>query len=163
MEENIWDFIQDRYVSEEFKDSEYSTKNKSLLDEYFNNEDKRELKNDMLISLLIKFICRYLPYEKKENNNNDLFLAILEKNINLSENIKNELEENKNFGIKLKNIIDVTFYFVQKRNKNKKLEINDKKQEKDDNNKSNGNEEKKEEKPQEESEEEDDSEDRPGL
>ena len=163
MEEKIWDFIQDRYVSEEFKETEYSTKNKSLLDEYFNDEDKRELKNDMLISLLIKFICRYLPYEKKENNNNDLFLAILEKNINLSENIKNELEENKNFGIKLKNIIDVTFYFVQKRNKNKKLEINDKEQEKNDNNKSNGNEEKKEEIPQEESEEEEENEKRPGL
>ena len=34
---------------------------------FFDNEKKRNLKNDMIISLLIKFICRYLPYMSKED------------------------------------------------------------------------------------------------
>ena len=57
------DYIQDRYVNEEFKIRGFSSKYKSKLDEFYNNENQRELKNEKIASLLIKFICRYLPYE----------------------------------------------------------------------------------------------------
>ena len=123
MEERIWDFIQDRYVNKEFK-KEMPKKLKIQLDEYYNEEEKRELKNDMIASLLIKFICRYLPYltEKEINENNDLFEMLMNKNINLSENIKKELVQLQGkFGAKLYEIIDITGYFVKKNNlRNKK-------------------------------------------
>ena len=63
----------------------------------------------MLISLLIKYICRYLPYASKEMENRDLFQTIQEKNSYLQDNIKKELDElSKNWGIQLKNTIDFT-------------------------------------------------------
>ena len=86
----------------------------------------------MLTSLLIKFICRYLPYEPKESQSRDLFEMIREKNMNLSEKIQNELQEMKNtFGAKLSDAIDITRYFVQKRNLNQRREENEKKKEKE--------------------------------
>ena len=63
----------------------------------------------MLISLLIKFICRYLPYAEKDIENKDLFKTIVEKNSTLPTNIKNELLElTKEWGIEVKNAIDLT-------------------------------------------------------
>ena len=66
----------------------------------------------MLISLLIKFICRYLPYSSKEIENlenKDLFKTIIEKNTYLSNNIQKELLElSKLWGIEVKNAIDLT-------------------------------------------------------
>ena len=133
MEESIWDFIQDRYVNEEFK-KEMSKKLKVQLDEYYNQEEKRVLKNDMLASLLIKFICRYLPYikEKEINEKNDLFGMLMNKNINLNENIKKELEQlQEKFGAKLYEIIDITRYFVKKNNLKNKKEKKEGKEEKE--------------------------------
>ena len=115
MEEERWEFIQDRYVSEEFKKRGFSITYKKQLDEFYNDEQNRELKNEMIASLLIKFICRYLPNESKDNENRDLFEIIKEKNINLSEKIQKELQDLKNkFGAKLCDIIDLTQYIVQK-------------------------------------------------
>ena len=86
----------------------------------------------MLTSLLIKFICRYLPYEPKESQSRDLFEMIREKNMNLSEKIQNELQEMKNtFGAKLSDAIDITRYFVQKRNLNQRREAIEKTKEKE--------------------------------
>ena len=133
MEESIWDFIQDRYVNEEFK-KEMPKKLKVQLDEYYNQEEKRVLKNDMLASLLIKFICRYLPYikEKEINEKNDLFGMLMNKNINLNENIKKELEQlQEKFGAKLYEIIDITRYFVKKNNLKNKKEKKEGKEEKE--------------------------------
>ena len=67
----------------------------------------------MLISLLIKYICRYLPYEReetaKETANKDLFKIISIKNNYLPENIKKELSKLTNdWGIQVKNAIDFT-------------------------------------------------------
>ena len=103
--------------------------------EFYDNESNRELKNDMLTSLLIKFVCRYLPYESKESQSKDLFEMLREKNMNLSDKILNELDEMKNnFGVKLKNAIDITMYFYKKRNLNKLKENDDKKIDKKDKN-----------------------------
>jgi hypothetical protein len=79
MEEILWDFIADRYVNEEFKRRGFSREYKAQLTKYCQNEDKRELKNKKLLSLLIKFICRYLPNESKEIESRDLFEMIKEK------------------------------------------------------------------------------------
>ena len=85
---------------------------KKEINNYIKDENSRELKNDMLISLLIKFICRYLPYSSKEIENlenKDLFKTIIEKNTYLSNNIQKELLElSKLWGIEVKNAIDLT-------------------------------------------------------
>ena len=80
IEEEIWDFISQRYVNKEFN-KPYKDKNK--LDEFYENESTRDLKNDMLTSLLIKFVCRTLPNESPENQSRYLFEVLKEKNINL--------------------------------------------------------------------------------
>ena len=115
-EEQLWDFISDRYINEEFKLNVYSTNFSRNLKEFYNDEQQRELKNDMLTSLLIKFVCRYLPYEPEESKSRDLFEMIREKNNNLPEKIQKELEYMKyTFGAKLSDAIDITSYFVQKK------------------------------------------------
>ena len=111
------DYIQDRYVNEEFKIRGFSSKYKSKLDEFYNNENQRELKNEKIASLLIKFICRYLPYESKEIESNDLFEMIKGKNMDLSEIKQKELDDFKNkFSAKVCDAIDLTTYFIQKNN-----------------------------------------------
>jgi len=123
-EEQLWEFISDRYINEEFKNNNYSIKFHKILKEFYESEPKRELKNDMLTSLLIKFVCRYLPYEPKESQSRDLFEKIREKNISLPEKIQNELENMKNtLGIKLCDAINITSYFVQKKNLKEKQNI----------------------------------------
>jgi hypothetical protein len=130
LEDELWDFISDRYINEEFKSIGFSNKFKKNLNDFYEEENKRELKNDMLTSLLIKFICRYLPYEPKESQSRDLFEMIREKNMNLSEKIQNELQEMKNkFGATLCDSIDIARYFVQKRNLNQRREQNENKKE----------------------------------
>lgn len=77
----------------------------------------------MLTSLLIKFVCRYLPYEPKDSQSRDLFEMLREKNMNLPEKMHKELQDMKNiFGAKLSDAIDITTYFVQKRNLNQRKE-----------------------------------------
>ena len=116
-EEQLWEFISDRYINEEFKLNIYSIKYSRNLKDFYDNESRRALKNDMLTSLLIKFVCRYLPYEPKESQSRDLFEMIREKNINLPEYIQKELLVMKNtFGAKLCDAINITSYFVQKKN-----------------------------------------------
>jgi hypothetical protein len=123
LEDELWDFISDRYINIEFKTQGFSDKFRKILNAFYDDESKRELKNDILTSLLIKFICRYLPYETKESQSRDLFEMIREKNMNLSEKIQSELQEMKNkFGARLCDSIDITTYFVQKRNLNRRNE-----------------------------------------
>ena len=123
LEDELWDFISDRYINVEFKTQGFSNKFRKNLNEFYDDESKRELKNDLLTSLLIKFICRYLTYETKESQSRDLFEMIREKNMNLSEKIQSELQQMKEkFGARLCDSIDVTRYFVQKRNLNQKNE-----------------------------------------
>ena len=134
LEDELWDFISDRYINIEFKTQGFSDKFRKILNAFYDDESKRELKNDILTSLLIKFICRYLPYETKESQSRDLFEMIREKNMNLSEVIQSELQEMKNkFGARLCDSIDITRYFVQKRNLYQKSEqIEKEKNEKND-------------------------------
>ena len=135
LENELWDFIANRYINEEFKLINFSNKYKAELNEFYENESNRELKNDMLASLLVKFVCRYLPYEPKESHSRDLFQMILEKNMNLSEKIQKELEDMKNnFGAKLSDAIDITTYFVQKVKIKQRQEIKQEKKQKDENN-----------------------------
>jgi len=115
LEEELWDFISDRYINEEFKIMGFSEKFKAVLNGFYDKEPERKLKNDLLTSLLIKFVCRYLPYEPKESESRDLFQMLLEKNMNLPEEIQKDLSEMKNnFGATLKDAIDITTYFVKK-------------------------------------------------
>ena len=134
LEDELWDFISDRYINIEFKTQGFSDKFRKILNEFYDDESKRELKNDILTSLLIKFICRYLPYETKESQSRDLFEMIREKNMNLSEVIQSELQEMINkFDARLCDSIDITRYFVQKRNLYQKSEqIEKEKNEKND-------------------------------
>jgi len=88
------------------------------MDNFYNNEDKRQLKNEMLTSLLIKFVCRCLPNEPEQSQSRDLFEMIKEKNMNLPEDIRKELEGMKIIiGASVKDAIDVTNYFYKKRKK----------------------------------------------
>ena len=131
LEDELWDFIANRYINEEFKILGFTNKFKPNLNEFYDNESNRELKNDMLTSLLIKFVCRYLPYEPKESQTRDLFEMIGEKNMNLSEKIQKELQEMKNtFGAKLSDAIDITTYFVQKKKLKQRKEKQESQQEK---------------------------------
>jgi hypothetical protein len=108
-EENLWENIADRYVNKIFHCTGEIEKLKPMINAFIKNEDDRELKNDMLISLLIKFICRYLPYAKEDMASNDLFKIIKEKNDNLPDNIKKELSKlTSEWGIEVKNAIDLT-------------------------------------------------------
>ena len=129
-EDKQWYFFAQRYVNEEFKSKDYYEKNKKQIDEFYENESERELKNDMIASLLIKFVCRYLPYEPKESETKDLFKMILEKNMNLPDKIQSELLDMKNkFGVQLKNSIDITRYFYRKREE-KKIKLDNEKEQK---------------------------------
>ena len=123
IEDEQWNFISDRYISEDFKRKEFVSKFKSKLEQFYKDEKNRELKNDFLTSLLIKFVCRYLPYEKNQNSSDDLFEMIREKNMNLNENIQKVLKEmSTSFGAKLSDAIDITRYFVQERNNKRRAE-----------------------------------------
>ena len=129
LEEKLWITISDRYVKKCFHCTGNLEKIKAEINEYIKNENSRELKNNKLISLLIKFICRYLPYEKDEIQNKDLFKTIIEKNSYLPSNIKNELtERTKTWGIKVKDAIDLTQRIIsigQKENKIKSEILNE--------------------------------------
>ena len=126
-EEVLWEFISDRYINEVFKSRIYITKFKRILDDFYDKESERKLKNDLLTSLLIKFVCRYLPYEPKESASRDLFQMLLEKNMNLPEEIKKDLQEMKNyFGAKLRDAIDITAYFSFKNRGNNEIIIDEK-------------------------------------
>ena len=134
-EEQIWEYISDRYINDEFKLDIYSRKFNKNLKEFYDNEPNRELKNDMLTSLLIKFVCRYLPYEPKESQSRDLFEMIREKNINLPEKIQKELVEMKNtFGARLCDAINITTYFAQKKNLKERQVIENLKEKQEDKN-----------------------------
>ena len=112
LEEKLWETISDRYINKSFHCTGAVEKVKKEINNYIKDENSRELKNDILISLLIKFICRYLPYSSKEIENlenKDLFKTIIEKNTYLSNNIQKELLElSKLWGIEVKNAIDLT-------------------------------------------------------
>ena len=115
LEEVLFDFIKERYIIPEFQKKipfEYEAK----LNKFYDEESKRELKNDLLTSLLIKFVCRYLPNETKESQSRDLFEMIREKNIYLPEQIREELKYLKDkLGAKLSYAIEITKYFKMKR------------------------------------------------
>ena len=133
IEEEIWEFISQRYVSKEFNILFGDTKK---LDEFYENEPNRELKNDMLTSLLIKFVCRTLPNEPPESQSRNLFVVLKERNMNLPKKILDELDEMKNsLGALLSNTINITFYFVNQ----KKLKISQKNKINELNNQDDGN------------------------
>jgi hypothetical protein len=109
LEEQLWESVSDRYVNQCFHCTGNLEKIKSQINKFIKEENTRELKNDMLISLLIKYICRYLPYESNDMGNKDLFQTIQEKNAYLPENIKKELDGlSKSWGILIENAIDFT-------------------------------------------------------
>ena len=114
-EEELWGFIFDKYINKEFKAKGFCEKFIKLLDDFYDKEQERKLKNDLLTSLLIKFVCRYLPYESKESESRNLFQMLLEKNMNLPEEILKDLEGMKSyFRASLRDTIDITSYFVGK-------------------------------------------------
>ena len=114
-EEELWDFISDRYINQEFKTQGFCAKYKRTLTDFYNKESERKLKNDLLTSLLIKFVCRYLPYEPKESESKNLFQMLLEKNMNLPEEIRIDLQAIKYyFEPYLRDTIDITSFFVGK-------------------------------------------------
>ena len=162
LEEVLLEFIKDRYIIPEFQNKlpkEYEEK----LNEYYDEEPKRELKNDLLTSLLIKFVCRYLPNETKNSQSRDLFEMIREKNINLPENIQSELKNLKSskLAAKLKYAIEIAKFFKKKQNLGKGILDKNKNKIPDGGNDANGGNGKKKEKEQEEIFEEDgDSEER---
>ena len=129
IEEQIWEFIAERYVSSEYKINGFWDENKAELEKFYNEEDKRELKNELLASLLIKFICRYLPYGSKNiDKSKNLFEMIIAKNTYLSKKQRKELEDlrkNKNIDAKVYDAIDITKRLVFKNElKNVKVEKN---------------------------------------
>jgi hypothetical protein len=145
IEEEIWDVIADRYVNQIYKRNTFWDQHKDQLNEFYDNESKRELKNDMLASLLIKFICRYLPYGAKGfenkagiNETMDLFEMIRIKNMYLSDKIKNELQDlTQKFGAQINDAINITNNLVRKNKKNNSNKGNNNNNNNDNNNKNN--------------------------
>ena len=119
IEEKIWDdIIVDRYVNSEFKVSGFWNDNRKFLEKFYDEEDNRELKNEMLTSLLIRFICRYLPYGSKNiDKSNNLLEMIIAKNTYLSKKQQLELEGlKKDISPKVSDAIDITRRLVYKNN-----------------------------------------------
>ena len=115
LEEVLFDFIKDRYIIPEFQ-KKFSYEYEQKLNKFYDEESKRQLKNDLLTSLLIKFVCRYLPNQSKESQSRDLFEMIREKNIYLPEQIQIELKELKDsLGAKLSYAIEIAKYFKRKK------------------------------------------------
>ena len=117
LEEVLFDFIKDRYIIPEFQKKipfEYEQK----LDKFYDEEPKRQLKNNLLTSLLIKFVCRYLPNISEESKSRDLFEMVREKNIYLPDKMQSELKNmtNTNLGAKLVYAVEITKYFKKKIN-----------------------------------------------
>ena len=79
VEELHYDYIKDRYISSEFKETGFIKKNKKIVLDFINNENNRNLKNELLLSLLIKFACRFLPSQLSNIKNRNLFELIKEK------------------------------------------------------------------------------------
>ena len=120
MEELLWKFIANRYINKEYIGSGFVSKYQNKIDDFIENENKRELKNEMLISLLIKFICRYLPNANKEMKDKDLFGTLQEKNSNLSQGIQNELINlKKELGAGVIYANELTDYLVGRVRRNK--------------------------------------------
>ena len=115
LEEFLFEFISDRYIVPEFK-KKIGYQYKKELDKYYKEESKRELKNAFLTSLLIKFTCRFLPYISKELKSRSLFKMIIEKNITLPKNIKENLQSlvYSSLDTSLSYTIDITKYFKLK-------------------------------------------------
>ena len=133
LEEQLWKFIADLYINKEFKDFFFCVRNKKILDDFYENENNRELKNDMLTLLLIKFVCRTLPNEPKESQSRNLFAMIKEKNMNLPKPILEELDEMKNYiGPTLKYVIEITLYFVWRKKQSLLLSPGQKDEDKND-------------------------------
>ena len=85
------------------------------INNFIDEENKRELKNEMLVSLLIKFICRYLPNASEEILSKDLFGTIQEINSNLSTGVQNDLLKLKTkFGIGVIYAKELTDYLEQR-------------------------------------------------
>ena len=116
LEEKFLDSISERYINKQFKLEGFSKTFETFLDNFYENESKRELKNNTLISLLIKFICRDLPNEPVESKSYNLFKMIVKKNINLSTKIQRDLiEMDCNFEAHLYDAIDITIYLINRR------------------------------------------------
>jgi hypothetical protein len=137
MEQLLWKFIANRYVNKEYIGSGFVEKNRDKINAFTDDEKKRELKNEMLISLLIKFICRYLPnsnsnMENEKIKDKDLFGTIQEKNMNLPQGIQNDLLNLKTtLGCEVKYARELTDYLEGKVMGNK---ISQKKNEENNNN-----------------------------
>ena len=116
LEEVLFDFIKDRYIIPEFQKKipfEYEQK----LDKFYDEEPKRQLKNNLLTSLLIKFVCRYLPNISEESKSRDLYEMVREKNIYLPDKMQLELKNmTKNLAAYLVYAVEITKYFKKKIN-----------------------------------------------
>ena len=115
MEKLLWKFIADRYINKKFFEYGLISRNRNQINKFIDEEDKRELKNEMLVSLLIKFICRYLPNASEEILSKDLFVTIQEINPNLSIGVKNDLLKLKEeLGIRVIYAMELTNYLEQR-------------------------------------------------
>jgi hypothetical protein len=95
MEQLLWRFIANKYINLKFNESYLPSNIRDKIDNFIHEENKRELKNEMLVSLLIKFICRYLINASEEILSKDLFGTIQEINPNLSNGVQNDLKDLK--------------------------------------------------------------------
>ena len=160
MEQLLWKFIANRYINSKFIGSGFFSKQIHMdeINNFIDEENKRELKNEMLVSLLIKFICRYLPNASEEILSKDLFGTIQEINPNLSEGVRKDLLKLKEkLGAGIIYAKEITDYLEQK----VKIKIKNN-QQNENNGVNNGNQNpvNNEEKPQEEAVEEEEEEDR---
>ena len=115
MEQLLWTFIANRYINKKFIGSGFINKYMDEINNFIDEENKRELKNEMLVSLLIKFICRYLPNASEEILSKDLFGTIQEINSNLSTGVQNDLLKLKTkFGIGVIYAKELTDYLEQR-------------------------------------------------
>jgi hypothetical protein len=115
MEQLLWRFIANKYINLKFNESYLPSNIRDKIDNFIHEENKRELKNEMLVSLLIKFICRYLINASEEILSKDLFGTIKEINSNLSIGVQKDLLKLKEeLGISVKYAMGLIYYLEER-------------------------------------------------
>ena len=121
-EENIGIII-NRYINRDFN-NELKEEHRKMIIDFIKKENKTSLKKELLLSLLIKYICRNLPNprEPEQLKEQNLFKILSEKYSEIQENIKKDLNELSEGGAKIKDAISIARY-LRKQIKNKNYNI----------------------------------------
>ena len=109
-EENIGIII-NRYINRDFN-NELKEEHRKMIIDFIKKENKTSLKKELLLSLLIKYICRNLPNPKEPDKlkEENLFIVLSEKNSEIQEKIKEDLKILSKDGAQIKDAISIALF-----------------------------------------------------